>query len=186
MLDRRAAGPGCSTVARVGTSKGERRRAQWEAREAAYWQVVDARARQERGLGSAVGEPAPSPTGSAREEPRRGKRRREKRPGAQLPDVRPRAVSCPRCLARVGASCRNGRGEAVGAHADRKRKAAEEGKRTPRQVVERRQLAQYREGAAAAGAGQGRNGMDEFFAARRDAATTRGRSEVRQRRIDGL
>lgn len=113
-------------------------------------------------------------------------RRREKRPGAQLPDVRPREVPCPRCLAVVGATCRNGRGEPVAAHADRRRTAAEAGRRPPLRVAERRQRQQYLDGAAEPPTGQARNPMDEFFAARRDAATVRGRSADRQRRVNGL
>ncbi|GAA2165033.1 zinc finger domain-containing protein [Actinomadura napierensis] len=117
---------------------------------------------------------------------RKDGRRREKRPSTQLPDVRPREVPCPRCLAVVGASCRNGRGEPVAAHADRRRRAAEAGRRPPQRVVERRQLQEYQAGAGEPPTGQARNPMDEFFAARRDAATTRGRSADRQRRVDGL
>lgn len=105
----------------VGKSRGERRQAQWAAREAAYQEALGARERQESGAapaGQAEGRPAP-----AKGKPGKKRSGREKRPGSQLPDVRPREVVCPRCLARVGASCRNGRGEPVGAHADRKREA---------------------------------------------------------------
>ncbi|WP_067481827.1 zinc finger domain-containing protein [Actinomadura hibisca] len=111
---------------------------------------------------------------------------REKRPTVQLRDVRPNEVRCPRCLARAGTACRNQRGETVGAHADRVRAAAEKGQRPSRDAVEQRQLQDYLAGAAEPVAGGARNRMDELFAGRREAATTRGRSSARQHRENGL
>lgn len=117
-----------------------------------------------------------------------GERARDKQPLSQLPGMakqKAAVVRCPRCLAPAGHRCKNSKGIPIAAHAERVRAAAEQGHQPSRQAERERQAAEYQADAATPINGQARNPMDEFFARRRYAKTSGGRSDEERRRING-